>query len=214
MKLYLAGPMRGIAEQNAAAFHEAARRLRFADHIVISPVEHEIEEGVDLTDIWTVTAESLVWDLAQVGGADTDAIVLLPGWERSAGTLLERRLAQIVSKPIYYYAEHGDSFVLKQESVGDPRFHQLLTEIGTLHDRKQADYGSNVDPFANVRASEDFGIPGWVGGVMRLNDKVHRLKQFAQKGVLANESAEDSMMDIAVYSLIALVLYREPTEQA
>lgn len=97
---------------------------------------------------------------------------------------------------------------------GDPRFHALLDEIGKLHDRKQEDYGADHDPFANVRASGEFGVAPWIGALVRLNDKVTRLKQFSRKGVLANESAEDSMLDIAVYSLIALVLYREATEKA
>jgi hypothetical protein len=92
---------------------------------------------------------------------------------------------------------------------GDPRFHELLRQIGELHDKKQRDYGADQDPFANVRASERWGIEPWVGALVRLNDKVHRLQQFAKKGELANESAEDSMLDIAVYSLIALILYRE-----
>jgi hypothetical protein len=95
---------------------------------------------------------------------------------------------------------------------GDPRFHKLLATIGELHDKKQEDYGTNKDPFANVRASQEFGVRPWIGALIRLNDKVHRLKQFASKGVLANESAKDSMMDIAVYALIALVLYDEETD--
>lgn len=97
---------------------------------------------------------------------------------------------------------------------GDPRFHALLREIGELHDRKQRDYGSSADPFANVRASEEWGVAPWIGALVRLNDKVHRLKRFAQKGSLANESAEDSMLDIAVYALIALILYREQGESS
>lgn len=92
---------------------------------------------------------------------------------------------------------------------GSARFHELLNEIGDLHDRKQADYGSDKDPFANVRASDEWGIPAWVGAFIRLNDKVNRLKSFALKGSLANESAEDSMRDIAVYALIGLCLYEE-----
>jgi hypothetical protein len=98
--------------------------------------------------------------------------------------------------------------------TGDPRFHELLRQIGELHDKKQLDYGADQDPFANVRASERWGIEPWVGALVRLNDKVHRLQQFAKKGELANESAEDSMLDIAVYSLIALILYREADERA
>jgi hypothetical protein len=89
------------------------------------------------------------------------------------------------------------------------RFHELVQEIVALHDRKQADYGADDDPFANVRSSKEWGVPAWVGALIRLNDKVHRLKSFARKGSLANESAEDSMRDIAVYALIALVLYEQ-----
>jgi hypothetical protein len=85
----------------------------------------------------------------------------------------------------------------------------LLKETGELHDRKQLDYGAGDDPFANVRASTEWGVPAWVGALIRLNDKVRRLQSFARKGALANESAEDSMRDIAVYAIIALVLYEQ-----
>ena len=89
------------------------------------------------------------------------------------------------------------------------RFHQLLEAIGALHDKKQQDYGRGDDPFANVRASEEWGIPGWVGAMVRLNDKVRRLQKAASGGTLANEGVKDSLMDIAVYSLIAYVLYEQ-----
>jgi hypothetical protein len=93
------------------------------------------------------------------------------------------------------------------------RFHAILGELGELHDRKQADYGRGDDPFANVRASTDWGVPSWVGALIRLNDKVKRLQSLAQKGSLANESAEDSMRDIAVYACIALVLYEQESKK-
>lgn len=89
------------------------------------------------------------------------------------------------------------------------RFHELLRQAGMLHDRKQADYGAGDDPFANVRASTDWGFPGWIGAMVRLNDKVKRLQSLAKKGSLANEAAVDSFMDIAVYALIARILYEE-----
>jgi hypothetical protein len=92
---------------------------------------------------------------------------------------------------------------------GDPRFHALLQKIGELHDQKQCDYGRENDPFSNVRASEDFGIPGWIGCMVRANDKMRRIQQFAKSSTLVNESVEDSLLDLAVYSLIALVLFRE-----
>ncbi|MCC6743441.1 MAG: DUF1599 domain-containing protein [Acidobacteria bacterium] len=89
------------------------------------------------------------------------------------------------------------------------RFHELLAEAGLLHDRKQADYGAGSDPFANVRASTEWGIPAWVGAMVRLSDKVRRLQSLATKGHLVNEAALDSFMDIAVYALIAHVLYEQ-----
>lgn len=97
---------------------------------------------------------------------------------------------------------------------GDPRFLDAVWEIVQLHAKKQKDYGSEQDPFANVRASEDFGVPSWVGALVRLNDKVTRLKNFADKRVLQNESALDSMYDISVYALIAAILYKEETSDS
>jgi hypothetical protein len=89
------------------------------------------------------------------------------------------------------------------------RFHELIQQAGDLHDKKQADYGKGNDPFANVRSSEEWGIPGWVGAMVRLNDKVTRLKTLASKGSLQNEPPGESFLDIAVYALIAHVLYEE-----
>ena len=89
------------------------------------------------------------------------------------------------------------------------RFHELLDEAGTLHDLKQGDYGKGDDPFANVRASEEWGIEPWIGAMVRLNDKVRRLQSLATKGTLNNEAAIDSFMDIAVYALIARILYEQ-----
>jgi len=113
---------------------------------------------------------------------------------------------------IRYAVDSYDDSELREVDAprkGDPRFHKELKEIGELHDKKQVDYGTNSDPFANVRSSEEWGVPGWVGAMVRLNDKVHRLKQYVRNGSLANEGVVDSLRDIAVYALIAKVLYEE-----
>lgn len=91
------------------------------------------------------------------------------------------------------------------------KFHDLLDELKQLHDKKQADYGTDDDPFANVRASEAFGIDAWLGCMIRANDKMKRLQTYALKGELSNEAVEDSFMDLAVYSVIALILFSETT---
>jgi hypothetical protein len=92
---------------------------------------------------------------------------------------------------------------------GHPEYLKLLDELRELHTRKAADYGRGVDPLANVRASVDFGVPAWVGVMIRANDKVHRIKSFIANGKLKNESVEDSLKDLAAYALLALVLFRE-----
>jgi hypothetical protein len=89
------------------------------------------------------------------------------------------------------------------------RYHELLKEIGDLHDKKGRDYGTDGDQYANIRASQEFGIEPWIGACLRLNDKVQRIKTYVIKGKLENESVEDSLRDIAVYALNALVLFKE-----
>ena len=104
---------------------------------------------------------------------------------------------------------HADKIV--QDSPALTPFMQVIEEIVELHNKKQNDYGRTDigDPFANVRASEDFNIPGWIGAVIRANDKVRRIQKFARGGELVNESVEDSLIDAAVYFMIALCLFRE-----
>jgi len=89
------------------------------------------------------------------------------------------------------------------------RFHDLLAEAGALHDKKQKDYGSSDDPFFNLRDGSEFGIPPWVVAMSKGNDKMVRIKNYAKTGTLANEGVEDSFMDLAVFALIARVLWEE-----
>jgi hypothetical protein len=89
------------------------------------------------------------------------------------------------------------------------RFHEILKELGELHDKKQRDYGRGEDPFANIRASEEWGVEAWIGAMIRLNDKVRRLQAYVLNGSLANEGVEDSLNDIVVYAGIARVLFED-----
>jgi hypothetical protein len=94
----------------------------------------------------------------------------------------------------------------------DP-FRSVLDELGDLHDAKGADYGRTQDPYANVRASEDFGVEPWVGALIRANDKMRRLQNAAKGKKLTNEGVEDSLRDLAVYAIIALILWQESQPQ-
>lgn len=89
------------------------------------------------------------------------------------------------------------------------RFHEILEELGELHDRKQKDYGTLDDPFANVRGATEFGIPSYMGAFIAMNDCMQRIKSFSQKGNLEFGSVDNALRDLAVYSIIALVLFEE-----
>lgn len=89
-------------------------------------------------------------------------------------------------------------------------FFAALDEIRRLHTSKSKDYGSEHDPLANIRNGAAFvGIEPWKGAMVRLSDKVTRLATFNRTGSLTHEGVEDTLLDLAAYSLLALVLYRE-----
>jgi hypothetical protein len=94
-------------------------------------------------------------------------------------------------------------------------FKDTLDAMLLLHDRKQKDYGTSESPFANVRASESFGIPAWIGCAIRTNDKFRRLmtatNQWLEDGKvnLSNESLEDAWLDAAVYCVIGYLMTQE-----
>lgn len=87
-----------------------------------------------------------------------------------------------------------------------------LDDLQALIKRKNADYtAGSGDPFANFRVAEDFGVDTFQGVMLRMSDKIQRLKSFCKNGKLevANEGAEDSLKDIIGYSLICLGLLHE-----
>src|ERR1039457_6162393 len=113
MRLYLAGPMRGYDQFNHAAFHEGARLLRAGGHEVFSPAEVDIESGFDITGLSGDEAEVtsagfsvrgfLAADLAWITST-ADGLVMLPGWEKSAGARAEAATAWAIGLPVWEVA--------------------------------------------------------------------------------------------------------------
>lgn len=96
--------------------------------------------------------------------------------------------------------------------TGNPEFESVIDEVLAMHRKKGADYGTKDDFFANVSASQQWGIDPWVGAMMRANDKIVRLQAYAKGSTLQNEGVEDSLLDIATYTIIALCLFRRATK--
>ena len=93
------------------------------------------------------------------------------------------------------------------------RFLDLLDEMRRLHESKSADYGSETDPLANIRQGAEFvGIEPWRGCMVRIADKVQRLKTYCRTGRLVHEGVRDTLLDLSAYSLLAIVLFDEGNE--
>ena len=90
----------------------------------------------------------------------------------------------------------------------DP-FVAVLDELLDLHVRKSADYGRDGDPVANLRAVTEFGLKPWVGVAIRMSDKMRRLASAHLNGGVVNDSVEDDFLDLAVYAILGLTLFRE-----
>ena len=94
---------------------------------------------------------------------------------------------------------------------GHPGFYKLLGQMADLHSRKNHDYAGKENPLRNFYKAEAMGISPWKGVLVRLSDKWSRLETFAKQNTLevSDESIEDTLLDNAVYSLLAILLRRE-----
>ncbi len=121
MHVYIAGPMRGIAQFNFPAFHDGADYLRRCGHDVFSPAERDGDVGFDPTEMdGDEDLGELGFDLREALAADmeyiatkAEAIALLPGWESSKGAHAEHALGLalgLVIEPIDNFMLDGDVY--------------------------------------------------------------------------------------------------------
>ena len=94
---------------------------------------------------------------------------------------------------------------------GHPEFYNELMTIADIHARKNADYCGERDPLANLKLCMMMNVDPFIGCLVRIGDKFSRLCSFAQTGYLEvkDESIIDTLRDLAVYSLLAVVLFKE-----
>lgn len=89
-------------------------------------------------------------------------------------------------------------------------FYDLCDGLKATHRKKSADYGSASDPLANIRNGAKFvGIEPWRAAMVRLSDKVTRLETYCRTGSLTFESFEDTLIDLASYALLTLLMHSE-----
>lgn len=92
-----------------------------------------------------------------------------------------------------------------------------LDRIQEVMRQKNTDYtGGDSSPFANFMVSEHLGLAdARIGLLIRMVDKIQRLKTFIAKGELQvkGEGAEDAALDIVGYGLLLLGMLEDAKRQ-
>lgn len=90
--------------------------------------------------------------------------------------------------------------------------HEELTAGGReIMKRKNHDYASVQDPFRNFRMFGSFGV------LVRMSDKIARLRSFEENGEfkVADESVRDTIIDLINYGIIYYaIIHEKDIEQA
>jgi hypothetical protein len=101
--------------------------------------------------------------------------------------------------------------------MADKRFLQLVEKIKDLHEKKNAGYAGkdSPDPWANFRMAKMFDISAFRGCLIRMSDKFIRVANLSkdEQNDQVGESITDTLLDLAVYSLIAICLYEEESDK-
>lgn len=98
---------------------------------------------------------------------------------------------------------------------GHPRFYELLREMERIHDDRNSDYANDADPLRNFKACQRFGLTPFQGILTRMSDKIERIYNLQQKRTegapptTTGDRLVDSLMDLACYSLLGIVLLEE-----
>ena len=90
-------------------------------------------------------------------------------------------------------------------------FEDIQSEMFELFLRKQADYGpTNVGMGSDVVDTDDKVKRSLAGLSVRMNDKIQRLLNLTfNNRDPKNESVEDTLIDIANYAVMALIVQRK-----
>ena len=95
MKIYVAGPMTGLADFNRPEFNRVARQLTGKGHVVLNLAI--LPEGLEQREYMDICFAML---------RTCDAIVMLPNWQSSAGACAE-----------YHYAYKLEMKILTPETA-------------------------------------------------------------------------------------------------
>jgi hypothetical protein len=117
---------------------------------------------------------------------------------------LLQELCDAVSQPTEAYG-------ITLPSVYQDLAQSLTQDMLRTYEAKDQDYASNGKPMGNLRDSEHLGIPAWKAVLLRMSDKKQRITSFINRGrfEVEDEKVTDTLIDLANYALLGLILFRE-----
>ena len=124
-RIYIAGPMSGLPENNYPAFHDAAARLRSRGWHVENPAESP-DPHVKADCEWTAYMRMGISQLMTC-----HAIYMLPGWQDSTGASTEYMIARRLGLPVYEHMLQEDVLQEQLQALqeqGRQRFKDKKTE--------------------------------------------------------------------------------------
>jgi len=106
-----------------------------------------------------------------------------------------------------------------KNKFGHPMFYELIWQMCEIHSIKNKGYGIG-NPLGNFMECERFNIPAWKGCLVRITDKYSRICNLVAKmdnpeykDAIKMENLEDTLIDLANYSLLCIILLREYNEK-
>lgn len=186
-RVYLSGPMSGIAENNFPEFHRWAKDLRDRGFDVVSPAEIE-EAGT-----WEMCLRA---DLRELCTCDT--IALMPGWENSKGAHLELHIAHRLGMVVMHLAETASTFNFAEYLHRQWKFSQEISGPGE-RTKIVSDYIRAALSELQCMASETERQRKWIDVVMLALDGALRAdlspEEIVFEMVFAQKSKEQRISD-------------------
>lgn len=117
-----------------------------------------------------------------------------------------------------FEARYGSLKAGRAKIALDPNdpFESVLIDIVAMNRKKRADYANDSDIFSNFRDTASMlGMPGFSereSALFLILVKIARIKSLRANGRMdnpSNESVADTVLDLAVYSVIYLALSKE-----
>ena len=102
---------------------------------------------------------------------------------------------------------------------GHPKFYKILEQMAELHSKKNKDYATKEDPLRNFKRAAEWAkkyklitdgyesVKVAIIYMLKQLDAAFKLLGDNQKGEV--EGFIDRMMDIAIYSVLIMILYEE-----